>query len=358
MARDWKNMARVHDEGVSKAFALAPRLILAAGLSLAASTAALAQPLNGPAADPRFTYSTAAPDGVAIPDTVETRLGTLRFSDGFPDAATAETLLDNLDFQRAVQAYLLALPAVNQAFNRNVIRALGPVNATIPIFEDLLDSRSIFLTPNNNTAYSWTWIDLSDGPLVVTVPPGVLGAVDDMWYRWVIDVGITGPDAGAGGSYLFLPPGHEGDVPAGDYVAVVQAPTYNLWIPWRTFLENGDPKPGVDRVKAHTRIHPPGAEPGEMTFVNLSGMPLNTVNPADYTFWELLNEVVQEEPAGSLDEVRLGYYAAIGIQKGQPFAPDARMQAILTEAAAVGDATARAVVFHTRDRDAYYTIIK
>jgi len=327
---------------------------VAAALSLCVVTMAAAQPLDGPPADPRFAYSTAAPEGVAIPDSVETRLGSLRFRDGFPDDATTDALLDNLDFQRAVQAYLLALPAVNMAFNRDVIRALGPVNATVPIFEDLLDSRSVFLTPNNNTTYTWSFIDLSDGPLVVSVPPGVLGAVDDMWYRWVIDVGVTGPDKGKGGSYLFLPPDHEGDAPAGDYVAVVKSPTYNLWVVWRTFLENGDPKPGVDRVKAHTRIHAPGAEPGPLTFVNLSGMPLSTVAPAGYRYWELLNAVVQTEPQGSLDEVRLGYYASIGIAKGQPFAPDDRMKAILTEAAAVGDATARAIAFRFRDRRGYY----
>jgi hypothetical protein len=86
----------------------------------------------------------------------------------------------------------------------------------------------------------------------------------------------------------------------------------------------------------------------------MSGKPFNMVNPADYRYWELLNQVVQQEPSESLDPVRLGFYASIGIQKGKPFAPDARMKKILTEAAAVGDATARAVAFHMRDRDDYY----
>jgi hypothetical protein len=68
----------------------------------------------------------------------------------------------------------------------------------------------------------------------------------------------------------------------------------------------------------------------------MSGKPFNTVAPADYRFWELLNQVVQEEPSESLDQIRLGYYASIGIQKGKPFKPDERMKKILTEAAAVG----------------------
>ena len=64
--------------------------------------------------------------------------------------------------------------------------------------------------------------------------------------------------------------------------------------------------------------------------------------------------MVQEEPTESLDPVTLGFYASIGIQKGKPFAPDARMKKILTEAAAVGDATARAITFRMRLKEAYY----
>ncbi len=305
-------------------------------------------------AAPTYKMTTPMPPGVAAPASVETRLGTLRYTAGFPDEATVAKLYDNLDFQRAVQAYLLGLPAVNQAANRNAIRTLGPVNGTVPIFEQLVDSRSIFLTANDNTVYSWTWIDLKGGPLVLEVPPKVLGLIDDMWYRWVADVGITGSDHGQGGKYLLLPPGYKGASPKGYHV--VQSPTYNLWIPWRSFLVEGDPKPGIELVKKFTKIYPLGGkgQPPELQFVDLSGKDFNTVAPADYSFWELLNQVVQEEPTESLDPVTLGYFAAVGIEKGKPFAPDARMRAILTEAAAVGDGTARAVAYRMREKDAYY----
>ncbi len=311
--------------------------------------------VTGASAEQEYKYSTPMPPGIVSPNKVETRLGTLNFFDGFPDKVSAEKLYDNLDFQRAVQAYLLALPPVNQAANRNSIRALGPVNQTIPIFEQLVDSRSIFLTANDNTVYSWAWLDLSRGPLVVEVPPKVLGAVDDMWFRWVIDVGITGPDKGRGGKYLFLPPDYKGKVPKGYFV--VRPRTFNLWIPWRSFLVDGDPKPGIDLVKKFTKIYllsNAGKPAPALKYVDLSQKPFNTVGPADYRFWELLNQVVQEEPADSLDEVTLGFFQSIGIQKGKPFAPDERMKKILAEAAVVGDATARAIAFHTRARDAYY----
>lgn len=331
-------------------------VLLAASMSIvAAGKASHAQPLAGAAAAPELKYSTPLPPGVASPAKVETRLGRLNFFDGFPDRATAQKLFDNLDFQRAVQAYLLAIPAVSQAANRNAMRALGPANTVVPIFAQLMDSRSIFLTANDNTVYSWAWVDLGQGPLVVEVPPRVLGAINDIWFRWVADVGFTGADEGRGGRYLLLPPGYTGQVPEGYHV--VRAPTFSNWIPWRSFLVDGDPKPGVELVQKATKIYPladAGKPSPALTFVDLSGKPFNTVASADYAFWELLHQLVQEEPSDSLDPIRLGFFASLGIEKGKPFAPDARMKQILTEAAAVGDATARAIAFHTRDKNAYY----
>lgn len=218
-----------------------------------------------------------------------------------------------------------------------------------------MDSRTVGLTFNDNTSYTWTYVNLKDGPLVLEVPPMVLGAVNDMWYRWVVDLGITGPDHGKGGKYLLLPPGYKGEVPEGYHV--VKSQTYNLWVPWRIFMEHGEAGPGVEATKKLTKIYPladAGKPAAELKVVDLSGKPFNLVPPADYSFWEVLNQVVQEEPAESLDQIRMGYYASIGIQHGKPFAPDARMKKILTEAVAVGDATARTILYHWREPEGYY----
>ncbi len=297
---------------------------------------------------------TSVPPGIASPDEMKTRLGTLKFFDGFPDRPTVEKLFDNLDFQRAVQAYLLGLAPVSQAANRKGILEVGPVNTTVPIFEQMMTPQSIFLTPNNNTPYTWFWLDLHNGPLVLEIPPKVLGLIDDMWYQFVTDLGIMGPDKGLGGKYLLLPPGYKGEVPEGYYT--FRMATFSLWAAWRTFLENGDPKPGVAMVKKYTRIYPlsQAANPPALNFVNVSDRDFCTVAPADYTFWEYLNQVVQEEPVESVDPVTLGFYASVGIRKGTPFTPDARMKRILTEAAAVGDATARAIAYRWRLPEGYF----
>src|SRR4051794_8896318 len=153
---------------------------VAAIIAAATVAPASAQVLNGPPANPSFKFSTPMPPGVASPDAVETRFGTLRFFDGVPDQASTEKIYDNLDFQRAVQAYLLALPVVNQVANRNAILSLGPANATVPIWETMVDSRTIELTANDNTPYTWFWVDLHNGPLVIEAPPKVLGLIDDI----------------------------------------------------------------------------------------------------------------------------------------------------------------------------------
>jgi hypothetical protein len=69
--------------------------------------------------------------------------------------------------------------------------------------------------------------------MVMEVPPGVLGPVDDADFRWVNDMGLTVPDAdegegeGEGGKYLFAPPGFKGDLPKEGYFT--QTPRANTW---------------------------------------------------------------------------------------------------------------------------------
>jgi hypothetical protein len=301
-----------------------------------------------------YKMTTPIPEGIEIPDQVNNRLGTLKFFDGFPDDATVEELFDNLDFQRAMQAYLLGLPVVNMAGLRIGITRVGPSNVTIPVFEDLMDARTLWLTANCNTPYVSIWIDLHDGPLVLEVPPKVLGMINDSWNQYVADIGMVGPDKGEGGKYLVLPPGYKGNIPGG--YLVVQSPTFECLYGFRILAVPGDFKLAIETTKKLTRIYPlsKADNPPANNFVNVSGRDICTVAPSDYTFWEYLNDVVQREPGESFDRVSLGYFASIGIEKGKPFAPDARMKKILSEAAAAGVATARAITYKMRQKENYF----
>jgi hypothetical protein len=302
---------------------------------------------------PKMKMSTDIPQSITTPNSVETRIGTLKFFDGFPDKATVEKVYDNLDFQRGVQAYLTGLPAVSIAGARSGITGFGPANQTAVIAEHLLDSKSLFLTANTTTPYTLLYLDTKNGPLVLEIPSLVLGPIDDAWFRWVSDVGFTGPDGGRGGKYLLLPPGYTGAVPAGYFVA--RSRTFGNLLFFRTFLKDGDPKPGVDNVKKNLRVYPlsQAANPPEMKFVDISGKAFNTIGPGDYSAFEYLNRTIQDEPSAALDPYTLGVFAAIGIEKGKPFTPDDRLKRILVEAAAVGDATTRTLTYQSRIKDAY-----
>ena len=302
----------------------------------------------------KYKMTTKIPDGIASPDKVDTRLGTLEFFDGFPNKATVKKINDNLDFQRAVQAYLLAMAPVNMVGLREGLLGVGPANVTIPTFEANMNARSIFLTANATTPYTWVWIDLHQGPLVVEAPPMTLGMIDDFWFRYVTDIGVVGPDKGKGGKYLLLPPGYDGKVPEGYFV--VKVPTFESILVWRNMPLEGGLKAAIERLHKNTRIYSlsQAKNPPANKFVNVSDRSFCTVAVADYKFWKFLNYVVQNEPVESCDPVTLGFYASIGIEKGKPFAPDARMKKILEEAAAVGDATVRTLTYQSRIPEAFY----
>src|SRR5262249_58209783 len=115
------------------------------------------------------------PPAITVPDRIETRFGTLRFTDSFPDDATVQKVYDNLDFQRGVQALLTAMPAASLSAMRKGIRSFGPDNAIVMIAETLLVSRSLFLTANTERVCAMAWLDLKNGPIVVEGPPNTLG---------------------------------------------------------------------------------------------------------------------------------------------------------------------------------------
>ena len=323
-------------------------------LACAALTLAVTIPpvtVQGASASSVAEYAPAVPVNITTPDNVETRIGTLRFEDGAPDAATVDKAFDQLDFGRGVDAFLKGMSATSvHALCEGFEQAGIKLNQGIGITEELMDARSLFLTANTTTVYVVLCIDVGDGPMVVRVPPRVLGPVDDADFRWVTDVGLTGPDKGAGGDYLFIPPGYKGEVPATGY-HVAKPRSNRMLLFYRAFVEKGDIAAAVAGVKARAGIFPlaKAASPPQTDFVNISGAQFNTISANDFSFFEELNAVVQNEPADWVDADTVGLYAAIGIRKGQPFAPDARMKKILTDAVAVGNAIARANLFASRD---------
>jgi len=314
------------------------------------------------AQQPTPGFNTKIPEWVLTPDTVETRIGTLQFFDGIPDEKAAEVLFANLDLNRALQAMLLGMPAANFEAGRTGHVALGQEQANQAIiFDGLMDSSSLFLTGNAGTVYFTSFLDLErDGPTVVEIPAGTgPGIMIDSFSRNVVDMGPPGPHRGNGGKFLILPPGYEKAdfdeiIPRGVYT-LAESRSYAVWVLLRGFLKDGKPDHSSQLFRNGIRVYPlsSAADPPEMQFINGTGADFNTVHAANHRFFEELHAVVDREPLEFLDPELRGHFASIGIQKGKPFAPDERMKKIFEQAAKLGNATARALFWHERNRDEF-----
>ena len=311
---------------------------------------------------------------LGTPDQLKTRAGTLQFVDGVPSGETVETVYDHLDFVHGLNVYLDGFAGASTYAIRKGFQEAGVADNQILMFSELMGSESVFLTANADTVYYLGIVDLTSGPMVVETPPQALGVFDDMWWGWIIDFGLPGPDRGQGGRFLLVPPEYQGPLPDSGY-HVGHSRTSRALLLGRSFLANDDPAPTVETIKRTLKLYPyapgnhgtsvatllkgghgvpqPPAEVPETVFVEGSGKAFNTVPPSDFGFFELLNELVQAEPAGSTDAALLGQLAAIGIVKGKSFAPDERMRATLDDAAAVGNATSRALFFDPRASEGF-----
>jgi hypothetical protein len=300
---------------------------------------------------------------LSTPDKVESPIGTLEFKDGAPSPQTVQKAFDALDFNHALGAYLNSYGGASAYALRAGFRSIGADDNSIVVFSELMDSNSLFLTPNADTVYYMGVIDLSKGPMVVEQPPKGVGTINDMWFGWVIDIGFPGPDRGEGGKYLLIPPGYDGPLPDGGFF-VARSKTNRVLYACRGYLVKNDPKPTADLVKRTLKIYPytPGgwgtgiatALEGtvklavnphipETKFVEASGKAFNTIPPSDSSFFEMINANVQQEPADSYNKELAGQLAAIGIAKGKEFKPDERMKKVLANVAAVGNAVSRSL---------------
>src|SRR5262245_36280536 len=178
---------------------------------------------------------------ISTPDKVETRLGTLQFNDGAPNAETVAKIYDNLDFTHAFETFVNTFQGVNMEAIRKGFLSIGVKDNEILVFSKLMDAKSLFLTANADTVYFVGFIDLTKGPMVLETPPDALGTLDDYWWRWVIDFGAPGPDRGLGGKYLLLPPDYNGPLPQGGYY-MARSRTTRVLILGRMFLVNNDPR--------------------------------------------------------------------------------------------------------------------
>jgi hypothetical protein len=280
----------------------------------------------------------------------ETRIGDIRFENGYPTETTARKLYDEMDFQRAVQVYLWSLPLVAMQALHERLQETGETAYSPAIFEALLPPSTLVFTGNNTTLYAiHTYVMDKDDPVILEVPAGaVLGMINNAWQQALTDLGPPGPDKGQGGKYLILPPGYAGETPDGYFV--IQSDSYQIYWLLRSF----DPAPAGVEVLKSVRLYPWSQRdnPPMMQPYNASPMGLDLTYPPESGYFDMLERAVANEYPRLEDKNMLGIMAELGIETGKPFTPDGRLRAIFDEAAELGNAMAVNISFNSRFAEA------
>jgi hypothetical protein len=274
---------------------------------------------------------------------IESIIGDFEFQKGFPTPETTEKLFELRTFYRTIEViqqntFAASLYAMRKGY---ADVGAGKPNQVL-VWRNFMDANSEFLTANNTTVYAMTFLDLkTDGPTVVEAPPGLLGLMDDMWMRYVGDIGNAGPDKGKGGKFLILPPGYEGPVPEGYFVS--RSRTYGVWMVTRAFADADGSTKTANENYEKLKIYPLSAadNPPPTELIDASGMEVFTVHSENYHLLEELGALVEEEHPDALDGAQKFLLASIGIEFGKPFAPDAETKPLLETAAKVGAALLR-----------------
>jgi uncharacterized protein (TIGR03000 family) len=258
---------------------------------------------------------------------------------GETNPMSSEELASRTVYRRAVDAVIWGLPLVSEDAVKQAYFRDGKAK-----YNDIVwwpkggGWKNQSPTPNVNTRYMYFFINTKqDGPVVVELPPAVLGAsfygtIEDAWYVPLVDIGFEGK----GGKYLVLPPDYKGDIPEG-YTAV-RPNTYNTMTLLRSILASDSEKDehaGNDLVK-QVRIYPlsKAAKPPAQRLLDMTDVMYNGLIKYDETFFNSLSRMLKEETVQPRDLEMMGMLLPLGIERGKEFKPDVATVSLLKKAAA------------------------
>lgn len=290
----------------------------------------------------------------AIEKTSNTTNEGYEFIGGYPTKATVQKAYDEAGLNRAIQLYRFFYPTVSimATWKGNLTGGAVP-NKVFAILDGT--PQQLVFTPNSDTRYAGLPFDLSEtGPMVVELPAGpIMAVVNDMNQLYVMDMGLPGPDKGKGGKHIILPPGYNGNVPSGYFTG--KSTTNKVLLMLRAIPLEGGAEAGeamMKTVKAYPLNKPTNWTGPEWVSLNKPGLDFTPVSwENNLKYWEELYDLIDTEPPYEAYRVMYGELAELGIEKGKPFKPDARMKGILEKAAKIGDAIMRVQSFADRRPD-------
>jgi hypothetical protein len=271
------------------------------------------------------------------------------FEAGYPTRETSQRLYDELDYQRAVQAYIWAVPLINGLALKKALVAAGVADdePSLLIFDKQLTPKQIIMTANDVSLYIWSVLDLEKtGPTVVDVPEGLLGGFIDIWNRGLQDIGVG--ESLKGAKFLLLPPDFSGEVPDG-YI-VVRSRARNVFVFLRGLAKPGESTEPFVQLASSIKIYPfaEKAAPKPTRIVLEGGKPFDSDWPKDFGYFEYMSQAINSEVVEAEDKLMMGMLSPLGIEAGKPFSPDDRIRGILERAAATGSAMLINMAFQNR----------
>ncbi len=282
---------------------------------------------------------------------VQTRIGRLGFELGMPTHDTVAKLYDEMDFQRAVQCYLWATPIVGmQGVREALADNAGAVAGDLVVVEGYRDV-SVMLGSNLTTPYFFVALDLAaSGPVVMEYPAGATGSsLIDWWDRPIADLGLAGADKGEGATLIIVGPGQEvpRDVPATS--RVLTSRTFGVLLFGRVLEPDGQKaRAMLGELRAYPHSRRAEAPRTRLLRFRKDGTLTGMGHPRGMAYWRRLANALRSEVVEDRDRFFAAMLKPLGIEKGQAFAPTHRQQALLDEAAVVGEAMARAAAFDKR----------
>jgi hypothetical protein len=284
---------------------------------------------------------------------ISTPIGDIELRHSYFDDDASRRLFDEMDYQRACQAYIWSTPIVSMTTWRlRQCKAYGVRDATDFVVLNSLKEKRGVVTANLTTPYLLQFTSLKEGPLVVEYPAGMTaGGFIDLWQRPVADTGLTGPDQGKGGTYVVVGPNDDAKAYERPGVFVFQSATNSLLFGARIL----EPDPSYyTRFKSSLKMGRHGTPLANCRFIEHGEVEWSATAPRGLEYWQVLAEAIRDEPVRAVDKAWMAMLLPLGIEKGKPFQPDARQKSILLKGATMGEMMARNLQVNPRFAEPYW----
>jgi hypothetical protein len=286
-------------------------------------------------------------------EVIDTPIGKIELQDSYFDDEASKRLYDEMDYQRAAQAYIWSTPLVSiTTWRDNQDAAFGVQNDTdFVVLETLKEKRGI-VTANMTTPYIFNFSNLKDGPIQIDYPAGqTAGGVLDFWQRPVFDLGLTGPDQGKGATYIVVGPEDDPAKYKKDGVNVFQSASNNIFIGIRIL----DPDPTYyDKYTSDYKMGRLGSKLKPSNFIKGKDVEWSATSPRGLDYWKKLSEIIREEPVREIDKGFMAMLEPLGIAKDKAFEPDEQLQKVLLKGAAMGELMVRNLQVNPRYTEPYW----